>query len=133
MVFFDLRFLIEIRFPDDIGHFGFDDLKTVLFQIPLDLMVGARMEIQEIFAYNQNLRFGVTSIIVYLIHNLNGFFKAFFSPSDAGMSQTIYHLIKCPLKGSIGTSSRFFIRTDLSQQLFQCINHGKGKGNADGG
>ena len=36
-------------------HAGFYDLKAVFLQVCLDIVVGSRMEVQEVFAYDQDL------------------------------------------------------------------------------
>lgn len=52
----NLLILAEIRFPDNIRHPRLDNLKSIFLQVALNLMIRARMEIEEILADDQDAR-----------------------------------------------------------------------------
>ena len=111
---------------------GFYNLKAVPLQISFNIVVRPRMEVQQIFPYNQNLRAFPAAVIGHLLHKLNGPGKAFLGPGDSMALQPIAQGVHSLLKGLIGASRRKFVWTNLSQQSLQGVNHRQGKGNAHG-
>ena len=72
----NLLILAEIRFPDNIRHPRLDNLKTIFLQVALNLMIRARMKIEEILADDQNARARLAPVIFDRIHPLDRLFKA---------------------------------------------------------
>ena len=72
----NLLILAEIRFPDNIRHPRLDNLKSIFLQVALNLMIRARMEIEEIFADDQDARARLAPVIFDRIHPLDRLFKA---------------------------------------------------------
>ena len=55
----DLLALAELGLLDNVGHLCFDDLKAVIFQIALYLIICAGMEVQQIFTHYEYRRLGM--------------------------------------------------------------------------
>ena len=72
----NLLILAEIRFPDNIRHPRLDNLKSIFLQVALNLMIRARMEIEEILADDQDARARLAPVIFDRIHPLDRLFKA---------------------------------------------------------
>ena len=115
MIFSDLRTLIKISLSNDIGHLCFDDLKTILFQISFNLVVGSRMKIQKIFSYDQHFRFLNRTVICYLFHPVDGASKAFLSPGNTAKLQTGHQLVHGLFKCLVRASWNELVRTDLTK------------------
>src|SRR5699024_1693759 len=101
MIFPDLGILIEISLSDNICHSGLNNLESVLFQISFNIMVCPRMEIQQIFTYDQYSGFRMRPVIFYLIHNVYSFLKAMSGSHYPMFFQTIYYLVQSFFKSLI--------------------------------
>ena len=51
-----LGMLVEIAFANHVRHARLDDLEAVLLKVALNLVVGARMEVEQVLAHDQHRR-----------------------------------------------------------------------------
>ena len=123
----------KVGLLDDIRHLGLDDLKAVFLQIRLDIVVGARVEIEQVLSDDQDRRPGIGAVIGHLLHQADGLFKALLHLSDTAVFNGIHQHIQGFLKGFVGNPLHSLIGAHLAQQILQRIDHGKGKGDLDRG
>ncbi len=131
LIFPNLRINVKIRLANDIRHTRLNNFKAIIFQIFLNIMVCARMEIEQIFAYNENRWSAFTTIIRYIAHDVNRAFESAAHTENAAVLHAVDHGIHRPLKGGIGTACNQLIRAHLAQQFFQNVNHWQGKRNIE--
>ena len=130
-VIFRLFTADKIGLLDDIRHLGLDDLKTVFLQIILNIVVGARMEIEQILTDDQDSWPGIGTIIGHFLHEADGLFKPLLHLADAAMFNGIHEDVQSFFEGFIGNSLHRLIGPHLAQEVFQRIDHGQCKGNLD--
>ena len=129
-VFRDLRTSIEVRLADDIGHLGFDDLESIVFEVSFDIVVRARVEIQQVFAHDEHARSQVRSVVLNCAHNVDSSFEAALCTRCAMMLEAEYDLVESALECFVSRSRYEFVWAHLAQQLFEGVDHGKAHGDS---
>ena len=119
----DLLALAEVGLLYNVGHLCFDDLKAVIFQIALYLIICAGMEVQQIFTHYKHRRLGMGSVIFHCAQCLHRFLKAAHRAEGSVFFQSFAELVHRYLKCSIRAALYLFIRADLTQHLFQRVYH----------
>ena len=112
---------------------GFNDFEAVMFQIIFNIVIGTRMEVQQVFTDNQDPRTTVGAVIFYLVHQVNSLFKAFFQTADTVKLKAFHNGIHTFFKSTVSAAGHLFIRSDFAQQFFQYVNHRQSKSQTDGG
>ena len=123
-----LCMLVEVRLPDDVGHASLDDLEPVVLQVQLDVVVGARVEVQQVLANDEHLRLAVRTVVRDFLHHVDGLGKSTFKGAKRLAAQTLHQQIERLVEGAVGSSRLGLVGAHLAQQLLERIDHRQREG-----
>ena len=123
----------KVGLLDDVRHLGLDDLKAVFLQIELDIVIGARVEIEQVLSHDQDLGPGPGPVVGNVLHEPDRLLEALLHAADAAVLNALHDRVDGPVEGPLRAAGLLFIGPDLAQQVLEGIDHGQGEGDLDGG
>jgi len=131
-IFLHLGILVEIRLADDVGHARLDDLEAVVLEVLLHVVVGAGVEVQQVFAHDEHARAQFAAIVFHLVHDGNRLLERLLGAARPVRLQALHQHVDGPLERVVGTARHQLVGAHLAQQLFQRVDHRQHQRDADG-
>ena len=131
MEFTRLGILVEIRFANHVGHARLDNLEAVPFKIRFNVAIGARMEVEQVFAHDEHRRARVASVVLHVVHKRNRMFEPTLRASNAMTLDAFHNRVDARPECRISSARLKLIGANTAQERLERVNHGQAHGDAN--